>query len=573
MEDNTSMRYDNLRLLIAVIAVTLFATARAASPEKVIVGYVTSWSDVIPDPTTMTHINYAFGNVNDTFDGVGVANPERLRKIAALKKSESGLKVALSVGGWGSGRFSEMASDAGRCRKFAEDCLRVVCEYGLDGIDIDWEYPGSSAAGISSSPEDTANFTLLMKQLRDILDPDRLLTMATAASAEYIDFRSVVPYVDFVNIMSYDMADAPLHHAALYPSENTPALTCDGAVKAHIAAGVPAGKLVLGVPFYGRGGKQMHGADYHKIKADDTLRKVWDSRAKVPFVVNEDGVPVIGFDDARSLSLKCDYVLDNDLLGVMYWDYAGDDADGTLRNTLASKIKHRSNRSKILVLSEGGGQHGPFTERAMTWLRGYADTHNLAVTEIRDANPVTKTFLADYDLVIQLDFPPYTWPREAEDAFIDYIENGLGGWIGFHHATLLGEFDGYPLWKWFSDFMGGITFRNYIAQLADGTVTVEQPGHPVMDGMEPNFVLADDEWYTYDRSPRANVQVLASVDENTYSPASEIKMGDHPVVWVNIDKKARNVYIQPGHSPKLFESEAFRKLFANAIEWASGRKD
>ncbi len=130
MKDNTSMRYDKLRLLIAVIAVTLFATARAASPEKVIVGYVTSWSDVIPDPTTMTHINYAFGNVNETFDGVGVANPERLRKIAALKKSEPGLKVALSVGGWGSGRFSEMASDAGRRRKFAEDCLRVVSEYG-----------------------------------------------------------------------------------------------------------------------------------------------------------------------------------------------------------------------------------------------------------------------------------------------------------------------------------------------------------------------------------------------------------------------------------------------------------
>lgn len=66
----------------------------------------------------------------------------------------------------------------------------------------------------------------------------------------------------------------------------------------------------------------------------------------------------------------------------------------------------------------------------------------------------TKSVLDGTDLVIQLDFPPYTWPKEAEQNFVDYINEGRGGWIGFHHATLLGEFDGYPLWQWFSDFMG-----------------------------------------------------------------------------------------------------------------------
>ena len=556
------------RLALTLVAlISSFAIHATAPDSKVIVAYVTSWSQVIPDPTTVTHINYAFGGVKDTFDGVNISNPERLRTIANLKKNNPNLKVLLSVGGWGAGNFSEMAADPKLRRKFADDCLRIVKEYNLDGIDIDWEYPGSSAAKISSSPDDRANFTLLMRDLRETLGNNRLLTIATSAGAEHIAYTDVIPYLDFVNIMTYDMANAPKHHAALYPSENTPDLTCVESVRRHVAGGVPVNKLVLGVPFYGRGGKEMKGRDFKSIKEGDGYSLIFDNTAKVPFMVNAAGVPVLGYDDAHSLGYKCDYILDNDLLGVMYWDYNGDDEQGTLRNTLAQRLLDKPHRQRILVLSEGGGQHGPFTQRAMTWLHGYADTHNYAITEIRNANGITADFLKGYDLIIQLDFPPYTWPEEAQAAFIDYIENGLGGWIGFHHATLLGDFDGYPMWNWFSDFMGDIAFQNYIAPLADGKVTVEKSNHPVMKDVNPSFILPDDEWYTYNRSPRANVTVLASVDENSYTPASDIKMGDHPVVWVNPDKKARNIYIQPGHSPRLFESEDFCRLFSNAIDW------
>lgn len=179
---------------------------------KVIVAYVTSWSRVMPDPKTMTHINYAFGHVTNTFDGVRIDNPERLRSIVELKKQNPHLKVMLSVGGWGSGRFSEMASDARRRWAFAEDCRRVVDELGLDGIDIDWEYPTSRAAGISASDEDTDNFTLLMRDLRKTLGKKRLLTLATVSNARYIDFKAIDKYINFVNIMAYDMggcAQAP----------------------------------------------------------------------------------------------------------------------------------------------------------------------------------------------------------------------------------------------------------------------------------------------------------------------------------------------------------------------------
>ena len=109
-----------------------------------------------------------------------------------------------------------MAANDEYRRAFAADCDRVVKEFALDGIDIDWEYPTSSMANISSSPDDTENFTLLMQDIRAAIGNEKELTLATVASARYIDFKAILPSVDFVNIMAYDMASAPKHHSALY---------------------------------------------------------------------------------------------------------------------------------------------------------------------------------------------------------------------------------------------------------------------------------------------------------------------------------------------------------------------
>ena len=328
---------------VMTIAATLCAAAvTVAESDRVVVAYVTSWSRVIPDPSTMTHINYAFGHVNDAFDGVRIDNPKRLKVMVNLKKNNPELKVMLSVGGWGSGRFSEMAAEEANRRSFADDCLRVVEEFGLDGIDIDWEYPTSSLAKISSSPDDTENFTELMKELRRALGNDRLLTLASAASAEYIDFKAIEPYVDFVNIMAYDMANAPKHHSALYESEISGDMTSDKAVKAHLAAGVPAEKLVLGMPFYGRGGLKISSFnDYKDLHHHTGVVEKWDDKAMVPYLVDEDGVLQLGYDNPRSLKIKCEYVKENGLKGAMYWDYDGDNEAGDLRNTVAECILGR----------------------------------------------------------------------------------------------------------------------------------------------------------------------------------------------------------------------------------------
>ena len=545
----------------------------ASRDSKVVVAYVTSWSEVMPDPQYMTHINYAFGHVNESFNGVKIDNEERLRQIVDLRKQKPELKVLLSIGGGGSGRFSEMAANDEYRRAFAADCDRVVKEFALDGIDIDWEYPTSSMANISSSPDDTENFTLLMQDIRAAIGNEKELTLATVASARYIDFKAILPSVDFVNIMAYDMASAPKHHSALYPSGHSGDITSDGAVTAHLKAGVPPSKLVMGMPFYGRGGDGYPSfQDYNKVGNTDTqYTEKWDEVAQVPYLADKNDTLVFGFENPRSLAIKCQYILDKDLLGGMYWDYSGDNEQGDLRRTVAENLLGKPHKAKVLVLTERGGQHGGFTDAGLRWLAAEGVKGNFSITEINNARNITEAYLSQFSLVIQLDFPPYTWPKEAEDAFVKYIEEGRGGWIGFHHATLLGEFDGYPMWQWFSDFMGGVRFKNYIAPLADGTLIVEDKQHPVMKDVPASFVVPDDEWYTYDKSPRPNVHVLANVDESSYTPASDIKMGDHPVVWVNESKKARNVYFQIGHSSKLYETEGFTTMFRNAINWTLER--
>lgn len=545
----------------------------ASRDSKVVVVYVTSWSEVMPDPQYMTHINYAFGHVNESFNGVKIDNEERLRQIVDLRKQKPELKVLLSIGGWGSGRFSEMAANDEYRRAFAADCDRVVKEFALDGIDIDWEYPTSSMANISSSPDDTENFTLLMQDIRAAIGNEKELTLATVASARYIDFKAILPSVDFVNIMAYDMASAPKHHSALYPSGHSGDITSDGAVTAHLKADVPPSKLVMGMPFYGRGGDGYPSfQDYNKVGNTDTqYTEKWDEVAQVPYLADKNDTLVFGFENPRSLAIKCQYILDKDLLGGMYWDYSGDNEQGDLRRTVAENLLGKPHKAKVLVLTERGGQHGGFTDAGLRWLAAEGAKGNFSITEINNARNITEAYLSQFSLVIQLDFPPYTWPKEAEDAFVKYIEEGRGGWIGFHHATLLGEFDGYPMWQWFSDFMGGVRFKNYIAPLANGTLIVEDKQHPVMKDVPASFVVPDDEWYTYDKSPRPNVHVLANVDESSYTPASDIKMGDHPVVWVNESKKARNVYFQIGHSSKLYETEGFTTMFRNAINWTLER--
>ena len=238
-----------------------------------------------------------------------------------------------------------MAADADNRLAFAADCKRVIDEFGLDGIDIDWEFPTSNMAGISSSPDDTRNYNLMMRDIRQAIGSNKLLTLAAVCSADYIDFEGVMPYIDFVNIMAYDMENPPKHNAPLYQSSKFPGwFNCDMAVKAHCAKGVPASMLELGMPFYGHGTDIYdHSTDFKNVKVPSGYTNCWDDEAKVPYVTDKNGRFVLSYDNARSIGLKCDYILENELLGAMFWDDAGDDSNDTLHKTIANKLFVKSN--------------------------------------------------------------------------------------------------------------------------------------------------------------------------------------------------------------------------------------
>ena len=368
---NTSFRFFVTFLLVLVVS---GCSPQKSEPENnlIVLAYVTSSGTIMPDTDYITHINYAFGHVNEEFNGVMINRPrrpgsendgrptseDRLRSLVELKKQKPSLKILLSIGGWGSGRFSEMAADETNRLAFAADCQRVVLEFGLDGIDMDWEFPTSSAAGISSSPEDTDNFTLLMRDIREAIGNDKLLTFASPGRAGYVDFEAVDPFVDFINIMTYDMvSNGSVHHAGLSRSELTGrSISCEQAVDKHIEAGIAVNKLTLGMPFYGRGRDSVPNYINYRyiINVDGVLGYVdrrtrsivtlkghtakWDEEALAPYWVDSDGKFVLSYETPRSIALKCEFLRKKGMLGAMYWDYAADDDDGTLRKAVYNGV-------------------------------------------------------------------------------------------------------------------------------------------------------------------------------------------------------------------------------------------
>lgn len=313
-----------------------FTINAADNQQKVVVAYVTSWSSVMPDPTRMTHINYAFAHVNSSLSSISIDNVERLKQIVKLKQVNPQLKVLLSLGGGGGSQYlHELAANATKRQQFGTVCKNLCQQYNLDGIDVDWEFPDGSG--------DKANYTLLMKAMKEGMGSDLLLTMASADSPSFYNYRDFIQYMDFINIMAYNMAGEGNHHAALYrggPVSNGSSCwnTVNESVTAHLNAGIPAAKLVLGMPFYANNGKYTSDSEisYQKIKnyMSQGYTRRWDDVGKVPYLVDSSGKLFYCFDDAESITYKCNYILSKNLFGGMYWEYNEDDNLGTLRNTV-----------------------------------------------------------------------------------------------------------------------------------------------------------------------------------------------------------------------------------------------
>lgn len=320
--------------------------------KPMIIAYYTENSSALPDPSCLTHINYAHGRFVDKETGDGgiwIEKPELLEKVIALKQQKPSLKVLLMIGGWGdkADGFSMMARDARKRTLFCQSCKEHIDNYGLDGIDIDWEYPTAGPSENGRHPDDTRNFNLVLKELRETIGNTKIISYASSASADYVDWKTAMLYMDYVNVMTYDMGDPPYHNAPLYYSVAiTRKRSVDQSITQHFAAGVPLNRQVMGVPFYG------HGTDPYKddVKFNEmagifssskyegkNIRK-WDSVAKVPYLVDESGNFLLGYDDQESVTYKGQYVVQKNLLGAMFWEYRHDDSQGTLRKALCKAI-------------------------------------------------------------------------------------------------------------------------------------------------------------------------------------------------------------------------------------------
>lgn len=323
-----------------------------AKDGRVAIAYVTYYGKSIPDPMLMTHINYSFAELyvkDGVYKGFKLqGNEDRFRQVVALKKKNPNLKISLSFShtvtnedNAQGGGFSALAKSDEYRKAFAKDCRDFCSKWGIDGIDIDWEFPGLSWSGHACDPSvDVENHVLLMKQLRETLGTRYLLTYAgyvknvieTDEGRKYIDIAAVDPYVDFVNVMTYDMDSAPSHQSAL--RDKSAYVDCERAIKAYTDAGVAASKLVLGIPFYGRISfdKSPGAIDYNKIillDKNDYKIDNWDSDANVPYVTYK-GTYYCGYDNEKSIAIKGDWIRSLGMKGMMYWDYNADDNQHTL---------------------------------------------------------------------------------------------------------------------------------------------------------------------------------------------------------------------------------------------------
>lgn len=361
-------------MLKAFLILVFFANCCLARRDYQIVGYVFARNAVLNPADIkaeeLTRINYAFANVKDGRVVEGFSHDaENFAVLNALKARNPTLKILVSVGGWTwSGAFSDASLTRESRKTFIESAVAFVAKYNLDGLDIDWEYPGLIGYGNVFRPEDKRNYTALLKELRVAFNREgkrlhrHLFTsVATGANADFVshtELGKVAHVVDSVNLMSYDYyepTDDKIagHHAPLFANPADPKhISADASVKMYQAAGVPARKLVLGVPFYGHAwttsSDSNHGlyqaaigahvpANFRDIILSLTaaagFTRYWDSVASAPYLYNSTTHLFVSYEDPDSLALKCAYLRKHKLGGVMFWDYAGD-SNSQLLDTL-----------------------------------------------------------------------------------------------------------------------------------------------------------------------------------------------------------------------------------------------
>ncbi|MBD2702169.1 glycoside hydrolase family 18 protein [Spirosoma sp. BT702] len=356
-----------ISLLFSILSITLLlsmAFKPGPKTKPVVIAYVGGFRGLINTDLIavekLTHINYAFVDVrkNRAWLHNLATDTTNLKNLYNLKVRNPDLKILISIGGWAwSENFSDaVLSDTARVA-FAASAVDIVRQYQLDGVDIDWEYPGMKGEDNVFRPEDRENFTLLFKSLREQLNSLKQQTgknyyVTTALPGfsgifTHTDMGQAQQYLDYINVMSYDhFTGGPLagHHTNLYATDKVEnEQSGDNAVKLYKQAGVPAEKLVLGIAFYGRAWQlqsddpELHPRKIVKVEraggytfikdsllTNPVYKRHWDRNARAPYLYNASLKRFVSYDDEQSVKEKCRYVRRKDMAGVMFWEYFND---------------------------------------------------------------------------------------------------------------------------------------------------------------------------------------------------------------------------------------------------------
>lgn len=335
-----------------------------------------------------THAVYAFIGVDPNTYGVLVLDEwndvsnNGFGRFTGLKNQYPGLKTTVAVGGWGDGgeKYSNMVSEKSRRDAFIRSVTDFMNQYGFDGLDIDWEFPGDPSRG--GKPTDKANFAIFVQELRQAFDAQGKgweLTMATTIVQSTLDngydVASLCQSVDYIHAMAYDLhgswedfADviSPLYRRSI-DGPGYELLNVNDGMQLWVDRGCPANKLVVGIPLYGTSYNTGDGNN-HELHAPSggagdagpitgspgTLAYYeicnfvqnqgwtdrWDEEGMVPFAYQ--GHNWVGYENTRSVGIKADFIRQKGYAGAMVWAIDMDDFKGTCgtRNALVSILRN-----------------------------------------------------------------------------------------------------------------------------------------------------------------------------------------------------------------------------------------
>ncbi|MBL7766418.1 MAG: glycoside hydrolase family 18 protein [Chitinophagaceae bacterium] len=354
-------------LITTIFCITLlcFQDASAQTPNSFrIVGYYSGRSIPIDSFETqkLTHLIFCFGGLKGNRLLIHTAkDSDIIKSMVKLKAKHPTLKVMLSLGGWGGCQNCSDVFHTEKGRKeFAASVKEISNYFKTDGLDLDWEYPVVSGfPGHTRRPEDKDNFTALLKEIRRVNKAPFEISFAAGGYTAYIDsaidWKNILPYTNFINIMSYDLvhgfSKTSGHHTPLYSTPQQIEST-DHAVQMLLKAGVPANKLVIGAAFYGRFFKIddghttglyqachfSHGFShknmYDSLSEKNGFIRYWDDIAQAPYAINESRKLLATYDDDQSVRLKTQYALQQKLGGIMFWQLYDDSFQDGLLNAI-----------------------------------------------------------------------------------------------------------------------------------------------------------------------------------------------------------------------------------------------